>query len=149
MQPRDNVDFSSIRPTHFYTAPTEKIKFNWFAFELACEIDRAVPTKFKTLLAKRGYPPASFNRACVILAKRLQAAVAEQLKTGIQGMRLDYVDIEKAFPGLNDKIVDELLTHTASAWDALLGGCCVCPTACLSHKDEPCTMFDDNYYYKD
>ena len=37
------IDYSKINPRHFYSSQSEKIKFNWFAFELACEIDRAVP----------------------------------------------------------------------------------------------------------
>jgi hypothetical protein len=48
-------DDSKIQPYHFYSSRADKTKFNWFAFELACEIERAVPFQLKKRLAKNGY----------------------------------------------------------------------------------------------
>jgi len=74
------IDYSKINPRHFYSSQSEKIKFNWFAFELACEIDRAVPYKLKKYLAKHNYTRESFNRSCIELAKLLQSVVLRKLK---------------------------------------------------------------------
>lgn len=38
-----NLAYATIEPYHFFSSQNEKTKFNWFAFELACEIDRAYP----------------------------------------------------------------------------------------------------------
>jgi len=62
-------------------------------------------------------------------------------------MEINYTEIEKAFPKLNDKTIDELLTYTTEAWGNLLDICVSCPSACISNKDDYCAMFDDKSYY--
>lgn len=140
------IDYSKINPRHFYSSQSEKIKFNWFAFELACEIDRAVPYKLKKYLAKHNYTRESFNRSCIELAKLLQSVVLRKLKNEIPAMQLHHTEVEKAFPNLNDKTINDLLTCTEIAWDNLLNVCVSCPSACVSNKDKYCPMFDDESY---
>jgi hypothetical protein len=48
-----NKDYTSIQSDHFFSNNEEKTKLNWFAFELASEIDRAVPFKLKKYLSRR------------------------------------------------------------------------------------------------
>jgi hypothetical protein len=73
-----NQDYSTISPNHFYSQPSEKTKFNWFAFELACELECAVPDKLKKYLSKRGYTKESFNKSCIKLARLLQVVVLKK-----------------------------------------------------------------------
>ncbi len=75
-----NLDYSKIEPSHFFSNEKEKTKFNWFAFELACEIERAVPYKLKRNLSKRGYTKQTFNKSCVKLASLLQGMVLKKLR---------------------------------------------------------------------
>ncbi len=142
----ENPDYTKIQSSHFISGEADKIKFNWFAFELASEIASDIPVKLMKQLEKKGYKISGVNRSCIALAKSLQQTVLKQLSGEISTMRIDYTDIEKAFPGLNDKIIDALLTCTAQAWDTQLAGCSMCPTACISNKDEYCTMFNDEFY---
>lgn len=142
-------DHSKIEPCHFFSSQNEKTKFNWFAFELACEIDRAVPNSTKKYLHKNGYTKQSFNKSCIDLAILLQGVVLKKLRNEIPEMQINHTEVEKAFPGLNNKTVNQLLDCTASAWDNLLGVCVSCPSACVSNKDEYCSMFDDKSYYDD
>ncbi|MDD5727792.1 MAG: hypothetical protein PHV59_04425 [Victivallales bacterium] len=139
-------DYSKILSLHFASCEAEKTKFNWFAFELASEIAITVPGKLKKQLEKKGYNTPAFNRSCIALAKSLRRVVLRQLRGEIPMMRIDYTEIERAFPGLNDKMVDALLTSVGQAWDTQLAGCSICPTACVSNKDDYCTMFDDELY---
>ena len=113
-------EYSKINPEHFYTCDIEKTKFNWFAFELACEIDHAVPNKLKKYLSKHGYTKELFNKSCIKLANRLQGVVLKKLNNQIPDMQLNYTEVEKAFPKLNDKTIDKLLTCTEIAWENLL-----------------------------
>jgi hypothetical protein len=148
MKTNRTPDYTKIVPSHFFSNLEEKTKFNWFAFELALEINKTINEKFKKILAIRGYPQVSLNRACVKLAKLLQVTILRKLNKEIPTMRIDYIDIEKAFPGLNDQTIYQLQTFTAQAWESLLTGCCDCPTACISNKDDYCSMFDDECYYE-
>ena len=136
----------TINPECFYSSQDEKTKFNWFAFELACEIDQAVPYKLKKYLSKRGYTKETFNKSCVKLANLLQGIVLKKLNNEIPDMQLNYTEVEKAFPKLNDKIINDLLTCTENAWENLLKICVSCPSACVSNKDDYCSMFDDDVY---
>ncbi len=140
-------DYSKIQPYHFFSNRNEKTKFNWFAFELACEIHRAVPHKTKKYLSRRGYNKQTFNKSCIELAKLLQGIILKKLRNEIPYMQINYEEVEKAFPRLNDRIIDKLLNCTAKAWDNLLGVCVSCPSACISNKDAYCVMFDDKSYY--
>jgi hypothetical protein len=141
-----NLDYSTIQPYHFYSNPSEKTKFNWFAFELACEIERAVPFKLKRYLSKKGYTKQTFNMSCIHLATLLQGVVLKQLRNEIPEMQLNYTEVEKAFPKLNDKTVNKLLDCTSQAWENLLSVCVTCPSACVTNKDKYCAMFDDKAY---
>jgi len=136
----------TINPENFYSNQDEKTKFNWFAFELACEIDQAVPSKLKKYLSKRGYTKETFNKSCVKLANLLQGIVLRKLNNEIPDMQLNYTEVEKAFPKLNDKTINDLLTCTENAWENLLKICVSCPSACVSNKDDYCSMFDDDAY---
>ncbi len=141
------TDFSRIEPHHFFSSQDEKTKFNWFAFELASEIDHAVPYKLKKYLSKRGYTQQTFNKSCIKLANLLQDIVLKKLRNEIPDMIINYTEVEKAFPKLNDKTINRLLDCTTKGWENLLAICVSCPSACVSNKDDYCTMFDDNSYY--
>lgn len=140
-------DCSTIEPSHFFSNPDEKTKFNWFAFELASEIERAVPHDLKKYLSKHGYTQQTFNRSCIHLAMLLQKVILRKLRNEIPEMQFSHIEIEKAFPKLNNKTVNKLLDCTSVAWDNLLTSCVSCPSACISNRTEYCAMFDDKSYY--
>lgn len=143
-----SIDYSDIEPHHFFSSQNDKTKLNWFAFELACEIDMAVSPQLKKLLAKRGYTRQTFNMSCIRLAKLLQNVVLRKLRNEIPEMQINHSEVEVAFPKLDDKIIDKLLCCTAKAWGSLLDVCVACPSACVSNKNDYCLMFDDESYYK-
>jgi len=141
-----NTDYSKIEPSHFFGSPKEKTKFNWFAFELASEIDRAVPDQLKRYLSTRGYTKEMFNKSCITLAVLLQEVVLKKLRNEMPDMEISYTAVERAFPRLNDATINRLLDCTGKAWDNLLSICVSCPSACVSNKDAYCAMFDDKTY---
>jgi hypothetical protein len=141
-----NTDYSTIKPIHFAAAKKDKTKFNWFAFELASEIEVAVPNALKKLLAKRGYTQQTFNRSCIKLAILLQGAVLRKLTGKTSQMEISHEQVELAFPDLNDKTINKLLDCTGRAWEHLLNGCVSCPTACISNRHDYAPMFDDETF---
>jgi hypothetical protein len=142
-----NPDYSTIEPHHFFSSRDDKTKFNWFAFELACEIDRAVPFQLKQYLSKSDYTQQTFNQSCIKLAVLLQGVILRKLSNQIPCMQISHAEVERAFPRLNDKTVNQLLDCAANAWENLLSICTSCPCACVSNKDEYCPLFDDPSYY--
>jgi len=141
------TNYSKIEPYHFFSIQEEKTKINWFSFELACEIDQAISYKFKKYLSKKGYTKESFNKSCIHLAILLQGVALKKLRNEISGMEINYTEVKKAFPKLNDKTINKLSECTGDAWENLLRVCVSCPSACVSNKDDYCPMFDDESYY--
>lgn len=140
---------TSIQPYHFYKDDSEKTNFNWFAFELACEIDKAIPAEMRKYLKKKGYAESDYYASCIKLAKLLQGVVLRKLQGKTAKMEISYRPVEQAFPKLNQTTVNRLLDCVNTAWDHLTGVCVTCPQACVSNKDEYCDMFDDECYYDD
>jgi hypothetical protein len=87
--------------------------------------------------------------ACIKLAYLLQGVALKKLGNEIADMQINYTEVEKAFPKLNDKTIDKLLDCTAAAWENLLSMCVSCPSACVSNKDDYSPMFDDKIYYSE
>jgi len=141
-----NADYLKIKPLHFTPTPKDKTKFNWFAFELANEIEQTVPNKLKMYLSKHGYTQQILNKSCIKLATLLQATVLNKLSGKIPDMEISHAQVEAAFPKLNDKTLDELLYCTSAAWEHLLDVCAICPSACVSNRHDYATMFDDEEY---
>ena len=141
------MNYSKIQPYHFFSNQEEKTKLNWFSFELACEIDQAVSYKFKKYLSKKGYTKESFNKSCIYLAVLLQGVALKKLRNEISGMEINYTEVKKAFPKLNDKTINKLSVCTGDAWENLLRVCVSCPSACVSNKDDYSPMFNDKSYY--
>lgn len=142
------MDIEKILPNHFFSTKQEKIKFNWFAFEIASEIEFAISKTLTKTLKRHGYSQGDINSSCIKLARLLQIRIIEFLDKKIPYMEIDYLQIEEAFPNLNDKIINKLLDCTAKAWDNMLSVCETCPQACISNKNDYCPMFDDKYYYE-
>jgi uncharacterized Fe-S radical SAM superfamily protein PflX len=142
------MEIEKILPNHFFSTEREKIKLNWFAFEIASEIEVTISKSLIKTLKRHGYSQSDINLSCIKLARLLQIRILEFLDKRIPYMEIDYTQIEKAFPNLDDKIINKLVDCTAKAWDNMLRACETCPQACISNKNDYCSMFDDKYYYE-
>ena len=89
------------------------------------------------------------KKFCVYYSKHMKKIVFDKLEGRIANVRLSYEQIEEFFPDIGEKLVDKLLTIAAKAWDLQTEACVVCPTRCISERNERAPMFDDPYYYKD
>jgi hypothetical protein len=78
----------------------------------------------------------------------MKTEILDKLSGKIENVSLSYHAIEDFFPHLNDKLVDDLLTSAFDAWDSITSMCVICPTRCISEKDNKAPMFDDPMYYE-
>jgi len=88
------------------------------------------------------------GRFCVHCAKHMRGQILDRIVGTIPHVRISYEEIESFFPLIGDLLVDRILTVAAKAWDSQTEGCEVCPTRCISEKDERALMFDDPYYWE-
>jgi hypothetical protein len=135
----------SIPPSDFYSRETEKTKFNWFLFEFASEfLSHLRPLKKR--LALKGIPDAAVAQFCVGYAKSLRQPILDRLAGKTAGVMLSYHEIERLLPQIDDRLLDDMLTAAATAWESLLELCVCCPSRCMTEKELLSPMFDDPFY---
>jgi hypothetical protein len=78
----------------------------------------------------------------------MKEEILDKLSGSVENVSLSYHAIEEFFPDLSDQLVDDLLTSAFSAWDAITEMCVMCPTRCISEKEQKAPMFDDPFYYE-
>jgi hypothetical protein len=137
-----------ITPADFFSSDSEKIKFNWFFFEYAAEIQSKIGRSLRSRLKRKGVNEKDIAEFCIHYAKRMERPILDKLSGEATDMVLSYHPIEEFFPSLSDKLIDDLLTVVGEAWDGLLEMCERCPTRCISEKREKAPMFDESLYYE-
>jgi len=135
-----------IRVEDFYSCEEEKTKFNWFCYEYALELEHTINEGLRRKLQEKGITEIDIAYFCTHYAKHMKGAILERLFGKTRGVNISYYEIERFFPTIGDKLVDELLTAVAKAWDTQIAACIQCPTRCISEKDYKAPMFDDPYY---
>ncbi len=131
-----------ILPTLFYTVEAEKVKLNWFCYELALNLFDQINPDLGKKLKNYKIGPREIAGFSVYFAKEMKGIILQKLAGEIEHVHFNYQMVEAYFPKLDDRLVDKMLDAIAEIWDELLAGCAQCPTRCISEKDQYCTMFD-------
>ena len=139
-----------VSPGDFFSTDAEKTKLNWFLFEFAQEIESIIgrEKRLKRQLHRKGADDSRIGDFCVHYAKHMKGQILDKLAGRMPQVRFGYEEIEAFFPAIGDYLVDEVLTVVAKAWDSHIETCVVCPTRCISERDERAPMFDDSYYWE-
>jgi hypothetical protein len=153
MVPKDDKDSAArghITPDRFFSNDKEKTKLNWFLFELALEIERCIAKERRLTidLRRKGVDDHRVRDFCVHYAKHMKKEILDKLAGRTTSVGLGYLEIERFFPQIGDRLVDKLLTVVGKAWESQTGACVVCPTRCISERDERAPMFDDPVYWE-
>jgi len=94
-------------------------------------------------LKRKGVTDQRIVEFAVGFAKHMKVVAIQKLAGEFDKAPMSYRDIERVFPDLDDRLVDNLLTVVAKAWDSLLEICAVCPARCVSERDQVMPQFDD------
>jgi len=124
----------------------EKIKLNWFAYEMSLSFFSSIEGRMMNNLEKKGYSPKDLADFCVHMGRSVRDMALEHLERNGKHVEISYEPIQMFFPRLKDRQVDRMIDIMMKAYDDLLAGCEVCPTRCLSERYQVCTMFDDKLY---
>lgn len=139
-----------VSPGSFFSTDAEKTKLNWFLFEFAREIEISLSrdTPLKRRLHRKGVDDSRVGDFCVHYAKHMKGQVLDRLAGRVPHVHIGYKEIEAFFPAIGDRLVDQVLTVVAKAWDSQTELCVMCPTRCISEMNERTAMFDDPYYWE-
>ena len=136
-----------ISPADFFSSESEKVKLNWFLFEFALELKRFI-THDRPLfnqLGRKGVGGDQIARFCIYYSKQMKGQILDRVSGKIPAVRMSYEEIGMFFPSLDDRLVDRLLTMAGKAWDSLLEMCVICPTRCISERNEMAPRFSDPF----
>ncbi len=134
---------SMIKPTSFYSSENDKIKLNWFCYELSMSIYDEIMENLEKQLKRYKIGEKAFAEFSIYLSKKMKDIILQKLLGRIEKVYFSYEVVESYFPNLSDRMVNKMLDMIAKAWDEQLSVCEICPTRCISEKEAYCTMFDD------
>lgn len=143
---KDALDM--ISPTSFYSSQEDKVKLNWFCYELSLSIYGDMKCKISSRLKKKKISDVALAEFSIFYAKKMKDEVLKQLSGEIEKVRISYEPIEEFFPNIGDEMVNKMTDVISYSWDHMLSFCEVCPNRCISEKDAFCTIFDDKYLFR-
>jgi len=142
----DKFGTSPIKPASFYSSEGEKIKLNWFCYELSMGIYDDMKEDLGKRLKKHKIGDEALAEFSIYVSKKMKDIILQKLSGRIEKVYFSYEMIESYFPNLNDRMVNKMLDVISKTWDTLLSVCETCPTRCISEKDAYCTMFNEGPY---
>ncbi|MCX6676864.1 MAG: hypothetical protein NTU95_02825 [Methanothrix sp.] len=139
---------SMIKPTSFYSNESEKIKLNWFCYELSMGIYDNMRDDLGYRLKRHKISEEILADFSICTSKKLKDVILRQLSGKDKKVCISYELIESYFPNLDDRLINKMLNVLSKAWDENLSFCEVCPNRCISEKDAYCTLFDDKDLFR-
>ena len=132
-----------IKPTMFYSCKKEKVKFNWFCYELSMAIYDEITDGLEKMLNKNRITDRKLADFSVWISKKMKCLMLERLSGQRKDVGFSYEMVEHHFPNLGDDNVNEMLDSLCDAWSTLFESCVTCPTRCITERNVYCTMFDN------
>ncbi|MDO9033762.1 MAG: hypothetical protein Q7U51_00980 [Methanoregula sp.] len=134
---------SMIKPTSFYSSKKEKIKFNWFSYELSMTVFDQIKKDTGNLLRSDQIGDKDLALFSIFFSKNMQNIILQKIAGEIDMIYISPEMIELYFPDIGDKLKNKMLDAILKAWDQQLSFCEICPTRCVSEKELYCPMFDE------
>lgn len=135
-----------IEPTSFYSNEGEKIKLNWFCYELSIGILNGIRRSIGKQLKKVGINNKTLADFSICVSKDMKYIILEKLSGKIEIVSIAPEMVEPYFPYISGELVNKIMDIILKEWDKQLRICEMCPTRCISEKDAYCTMFDEGPY---
>lgn len=126
----------------FYTHPFEKIKFNWFCYELSLKLYDLIKASNKLKKWRAKMTDIEIANFCAYFAKRMKKSVSDRLSGVTEIVEADE-EFLSDYCHTNTQLQNVILLEVIEeAWDQLLSVCETCSNRCLSERFLPCEFFD-------
>lgn len=145
---KETTGLGMIKPTSFYANEDEKIKFNWFFYELSMAIYDHMKSDIGSRLKRQKIRDEALAEFSIYYSKGMKDAILQKLSGKIEAICISYVPIVSYFPNLNDDLINKMTDVVSDAWDEVLSFCEVCPNRCISEKEAYCTLFNEKSLFK-
>lgn len=135
-----------IKSEWFAQSSGEKTKFNWFCFELALEFYTYIMKNVQLGQFRKRCGEEEIGRLCTYFALEMKKSVVDSLSGKEDSVIIDEAYIADFLPQYSPKTHQKLLGVACAAWESQTKICEICPSRCISEKDEYCEFFDSDFY---
>jgi len=108
---------SMIKPTSFYSNESEKIKLNWFCYELSMGIYDNMKDDLGYRLKRHKISEDVLADFSICTSKKLMDVILRQLSGKDKKVCISYELIESYFPDLDGRLINKMLDVISKAWD--------------------------------
>ncbi len=137
----EKTSLDMISPGSFYSDQSNKVKLNWFCYELSLSIYDSMKGKIARELRRKKISDEALANFSIYYAKAMKEVVLKKLSGEIAAICISYEPIESYFPNIGDEMINKMTDVISDTWDDMLSACEVCPTRCISEKDAFCALF--------
>jgi len=131
-----------VKAERFYQDDGDKIKLNWFCYEYANNLYRAIETSVKLTGYRAKHKPDQIADFCLYYAKRMKKSIYNSSAGKTNGVEVSNRYIYEYNPECPKKLAQALVEAAEVAWDETLLGCSICGNRCVFEWFELTPMFD-------
>jgi len=128
----------------FYTGESEKIKLNWFLFELACKLYEHIESSqnkaIRKWLAQRSEEQTA--EFCAYFSKRVRQSVLAFLEGPEEAIKMPEYFVSDYCHANTRREYKAILDIASAAWTGLLQSCNACTCNCIDERYMRCEFFD-------
>jgi hypothetical protein len=138
-------DDTPIKTSWFYLHDIEKVKINWFLYELACLLYLGFKRNTGTHLIKWKSKLSNKQLAefCAYISKRMKQDIFKRID-GFTAGAISYEDhIFEYFHTITPEENRAVYDVVEAVWIEMLMICELCPTRCLADIAGDCYLFDE------
>ena len=148
LQDQESPDGDSIiKPTEFYSDETDKIKWNWFLYELSLSFEIFIRRTLTKKMRKWKIGEREIADFSIYAASEIEDAILNSISGKSEELNIPRKVVESYFPGIKDsKLTGEILDALDAGLTFQLDSCSTCLTRCLTQREQYCTMFDRGPY---
>ncbi|MBM4249022.1 MAG: hypothetical protein FJ149_06240 [Euryarchaeota archaeon] len=132
-----------IRRESFFPAEAEKTRMNWFCYEISLAIYDQISDQLGERLKGFEIDEKALAEFSVRLARDAKVQIIDWLEGRSKTISYSEEKIGTYLPTLDGGTAKELFNAVLDAWDSLLAICESCPNACITRRDEPAPVFDE------
>lgn len=141
---KESSSLDMIKPASFFTSQNDKVKLNWFFYELSMAIYDNLKKSIGLRLKRNKISDQALADFSVYYSKGMKPIILKTLSGEIESIYISYEPVQSFFPSLEDGLINKMTDAISRAWEETLSICEICPNRCISEKDAYCTMFDDD-----
>ena len=131
----------NVKAERFYQDDGDKVKLNWFCYEYANNLYRAIKSSKKLTQYRAQNKPEQIADFCLYYAKRMRKSIYDKDTGKSKGVAISIQYVYEYKPECPDRQAQALVEAAEASWNDTSDA--ICPNRCLIECFELTPMFDN------